>query len=57
MQTYYICDVDNYGQRVGTYTEVELDDSQIALDRFGNKTLNGKFLYERLIDVITSCQD
>ena len=57
MQTYYICDVDNYGQRVGTYTEVELDDSQISIDRFGNKTLNGEFLYERLIDVITSCQD
>lgn len=57
MNTYYICDVDNYGQRVGTYTEVQLDNSQITLDRFGNKTLNGKFLYESIIDVIISCQN
>jgi hypothetical protein len=57
MQTYYICDVDNYGQRVGTYTEVQLDDSQVTLDRFGNKTLNGTFLYESVEDVIISCQN
>jgi len=57
MQTYYICDVDNYGQRVGTYTEVQLDDSQVTLDRFGNKTFNGAFLYENIEDVIISCQN
>lgn len=57
MKTYFICNVDNYGQRTGTYYSIELNDSQIQVNRFGNKEYNGHFLYEDEYQVLLSCQN
>ena len=48
MKTYYIAD-EYQGQRTGTYKE-------ITLDRFGNKTYKGMYLYESLLSVIRAIQ-
>jgi hypothetical protein len=57
MKTYYVCVEDSYGQRTGTYTTLQLNDSDITINRFGFKTYNGMFLYDSLMQVLYACQD
>lgn len=57
MKTYYVCNIDNYGQRTGTYRTLELNDSDITINRFGFETYEGMFLYDSLIQVLYACQD
>jgi hypothetical protein len=58
MNTYFICNVDSYGQRTGTYTTIQLSESDIKIDNYGNKLTNeGRFLYDNEIEVIRACQD
>jgi len=57
MKTYYVCVEDSYGQRTGTYTTLQLNDSDITINRFGFETYNGMFLYDSLIQVLYACQD
>lgn len=55
MKRYYIAD-EYQGQRTGTFQEIMLSKEEITLDRFGNKTYNGKYLYESLLDVLRAIQ-
>lgn len=55
MKTYYIAD-EYQGQRTGTYKEIKLSKKEITLDRFGNKTYNGIYLYESLYSVLRAIQ-
>ena len=55
MKTYYIAD-EYQGQRTGTYQEIKLSKKEITMDRFGNKTYNGKYLYESLYSVLRAIQ-
>ncbi len=58
MNNYFICNVDDYGQRTGTYTTAQLSEGDIKIDSYGNKlTLEGRFLYDNEIEVIRACQD
>lgn len=57
MRTYYVCDIDSYGQRTGTYTKLHLSNNDITINRFGCETYNGKFLYDSLMQVLYACQD
>jgi len=57
MKTYFICNEDNYGQRTGAYYSIELNDSQIQVNRFGNKEYNRHFLYEDEYQVLLACQN
>ncbi len=57
MKTYYFCDTDNNGQRIGTYQTIKLSDKEIKKDRFGNETYKGKFLYDDLYQVNLACQN
>jgi len=57
MRTYFICNVDNYGQRTGTYYSIELNKSDIEIDRFGFKKYKRNFLYEDEYQVLLSCQN
>lgn len=57
MKTYFICNVDYYGQRTGTYYSIELNESDIEIDRFGFKKYKGNFLYEDEIQVLLACHN
>jgi hypothetical protein len=57
MKTYYVCDIDSYGQRTGTYTTLNLSDNDISINQFGCETYNGRFLYDSLMQVLYACQD
>lgn len=57
MKTYFICNVDSYGQRSGTYYSVQLSDDQIEISVHGFKLFKGRFLYESELEVIRACQD
>jgi hypothetical protein len=57
MKTYFICNEDNYGQRIGTYFSIELNESEIKLNRLGFKEYRGRFLYEDENQVLIACQN
>jgi hypothetical protein len=57
MKTYFYCVEDSYGQRTGIYREIQLNESDIELDRFGLKKYNGHFLFEDRIQVSLACLD
>ena len=56
MRTYFICNIDSYGQRTGTYYSIQLREDEITISVHGFKLFNGKFLYDSEIDVIRACQ-
>lgn len=55
MKTYYFCNEDNFGQRTGTYQQIELSNEDLFTDRYGNKHYNGHFLYESEEQIIIAC--
>ena len=57
MKTSFICNEDNYGQRIGTYYSIELSDKDIDTDRFGMKRYKGHYLYEDEYQALLSCQN
>jgi hypothetical protein len=57
MRTYFYCIEDSYRQRTGHYRSIQLNESDIELDRFGFKTYNGYFLFEDEYQVQLACQD
>ena len=57
MKTYFICNEDNYGQRIGTYYSIELSKEDICTDRFGMNRYNGHFLFDDEYQVLLACQN
>ena len=56
-KTYFICKSDLNGQRTGTYYPIQLSDSQVTVDRFGNIYYGGIFLYEDEFEAALACQN
>lgn len=54
--TYYYCNEDNNGQRIGTFTTLELTAEQVE-ERNDFLYYKGRFLYESYEQVLTACQD
>ena len=55
-KTFYFCNEDNYGQRIGTYTTLELTAEQVE-ERNDLFYYKGRFLYESFEQVLRACQD
>lgn len=55
MKTYFYCVEDNYGQRTGHYKIVQLNESDIELDRFGLKRYKGNYLFEDEYQCLLAC--
>jgi hypothetical protein len=55
-KTYFVSNVDSYGQRTGTYRSIELSEDEIRTNCHGWKMHNDIFLYESELEILTACQ-